>query len=429
LPLPSRIANALVSYVAYLGQFFYPVGLAVFYPLPQNALPVWKILGSGLLLAGISLAVLACRRKHPYCLVGWLWYLGMLVPVIGLVQVGSQAMADRYTYLTQIGLYIALAWGAERISRRWPYRRWVGGVISVLVVTNLAWCAWQQVSYWKDDETLWTHTLACTSQNCLAHNNLGNVLAGHRRVEEAIAHYRKALEINPDDVKVHNNLGAALAHGGQIEEAIAHYRRALEINPDDVEAHSNLGVALAGRGRVDEAIAHYRKALEINVDDADAHNNLGLALAGRGEVDEAMTHYRKALEIKPGLVEAHNNLGNALAGRGLVEEAIDHYRKALKIKPDDVDTHNNLALALAGRGLVDEAVAHYRKALEIRPAFAEAHINLGDALAGSGRPGEALEHYQKALDLASARDDRALAEAIRARIRLRQSVAPAGHSP
>ena len=127
LPLPSRIANALVSYVAYLGQFFYPVGLAVFYPHPQNALPIWKIVGSLLLLVGISLAVLACRRKCPYLLVGWLWYLGMLVPVIGLVQVGSQAMADRYTYLTQIGLYIALAWGAERVSRHWPYRRWVCG--------------------------------------------------------------------------------------------------------------------------------------------------------------------------------------------------------------------------------------------------------------------------------------------------------------
>ena len=127
LPFPSRIANALVSYVAYLGQFFYPVGLAVFYPHPQNALPIWKIVGSLLLLVGISLAVLACRRKCPYLLVGWLWYLGMLVPVIGLVQVGSQAMADRYTYLTQIGLYIALAWGAEHVSRHWPYRRWVRG--------------------------------------------------------------------------------------------------------------------------------------------------------------------------------------------------------------------------------------------------------------------------------------------------------------
>ena len=274
------------------------------------------------------------------------------------------------------------------------------------------------------------HTLACTSQNSFAHNNLGVVLAGRGQVDEAIAHYRKALEINPDYARAHNNLGVALAGRGQIDEAIAHYRKALEINPDYAEAHNNLGMALAGRGQVDEAIAHYRKALEINPDYADAHNNLGLALAGRGQVDEAMAHYRKALEIKPDYVEAHNNLGNALAGRGQVEEAIDHYRKALEIKPDDVDGPQQSRPGLGrARDWSTRPSPITGRPWKSGPTFAEAHINLGDALAGSGRPGEALEHYQKALDLASARDDRALAEAIRARIRLRQSVAPAGHSP
>ena len=277
LPFRGRIANALVCYVAYLGQLFYPVGLTVFHPYPQISFPIWKIVGCLLLLVGVSWAALACRRKCPYLLVGWLWYLGMLVPVIGLVQVGFQAMADRYTYLPQIGLYIALVWGAEHISRRWPYRRWVVGAASALVMMGLAWCAWQQASYWKADETLWPYTLACNSRNSLAHNNLAVVLAGGGRVDEAIDHYETALEINPDYAEAHINLGVALANRGQFDKAITHCQRAVEIRPGYAEAHYNLGVALAGGGRVDEAIDHFRKALEINRDYAGAHYSLGLA--------------------------------------------------------------------------------------------------------------------------------------------------------
>ena len=175
LPLGSRVANALVSCVGYLGQLFYPVGLAVLYPHPQDALPLWKIVGSALLLAGISLAVLASRRKCPYLLVGWLWYLGMLVPVSGLVQVGAQAMADRYSYLPHIGLYIALAWTAAHVGRSWRYRGWACGIGAVAASAVLMVCAWQQTWYWRDSETLWTHALACTSRNSIARAKLGNV--------------------------------------------------------------------------------------------------------------------------------------------------------------------------------------------------------------------------------------------------------------
>jgi tetratricopeptide (TPR) repeat protein len=433
LPLPSRMANALVSYITYLGQFTCPAGLAVLYPFPHNALPAWKIVGCGLLLMGISLAALAYRRKCPYLLVGWLWYLGMLVPVIGLVQVGGQSIADRYTYLTHIGLSIALAWGAERVARRWPDRRWLFAVVSALVVAGLTACAWQQASYWQNSETLWTHTLACTSHNPIAHNNLGSALAGRGQVDEAIAHYRKALEIKPDyamahiglgstlagrgqldeamahywkalaiepdNPEAHNNLGNAMVGRGQVDEAIAHYRKALEIKPDYAEAHVNLGAQLVGRGRVDEAIAHYRKALEIKPDFAEAHNNLAAELAGRGQVDEAIAHYRKALELKADYAEAHNNLAVALAGRGQADEAIAHYRRAVEIKPDNYEAHNNLAVVLARRGQADEAIAHYRKALELKPDHAEAQCNLGNALAGRGQVDEAIAHYRKALEI------------------------------
>jgi len=293
-----------------------------------------------------------------------------------------------------------------------------------------------------------------------AHFSLGAALAGLGRIDEAVAQYQEALRIRPDFVEAHFNLGAALADRGQVDQAIAHYQKVLEIKPDHAEAHNNLGLDLAGRGQIDEAVAHYRKALEIKPDYPDPHNNLGLALAGRGQVDEAIAHYRKALEIKPDFVKAHFNLANALAGRGHVDEAIAHFQEALKIKPNYAEAHLNLGAALAGRGQldeaiaqyqkaleitpnyaevhfnlgvilagrgqVDEAVAHYRKAQEIKPDFLEAHFNLASALAGRGQLDEAVAQFQKALGLASARNDMALADVIRARIRRLQSVAPAG---
>ena len=213
LSLPWRIGNALVSYVDYVGQLFCPLGLAVFYPHPGNHLPVWKVTVAFLVLAGISVGVLASRRR-PYLLVGWLWFLGMLVPTIGLVQVGFQAMADRYTYLPQIGLCIALAWGVADVSRSWSYRRWVCGVGSALVVASLMACAWLQTSYWRNSETLWTHAVDCNSQNAKAHTYLGMALGDLGQFEEAIAHFRKALEIKPDEAEAREHLESIQASQG-----------------------------------------------------------------------------------------------------------------------------------------------------------------------------------------------------------------------
>ncbi len=262
-----------------------------------------------------------------------------------------------------------------------------------------------------------------------AHYNLGLALAGGRQFEEAIAQYRTVLDIQPGYLHAYNSLGNALASGGQFDEAIAQYRKALKVKPDYAEAHYNLGLVLTNQGQVDEAIAHYQKAVEIKPDYAEAHYNLGLALAGGGQVDKAIAHYEKAAEIKPDYVAAHYNLGNVLFGHGRVEEAIAHYRKVLELKPDYAEAHNNLGLALAGCGRIDEAIVQYRKALEIKPDYLQAHYNLGVALAGRGKRDEALEHYQEALDLASARNDRALADVIRAQIKRDQSVAPGGKGP
>ncbi len=291
-----------------------------------------------------------------------------------------------------------------------------------------------------------------TNQAATDQNKLGLALARRGKVDEAIVHYRKALEIDPDFVAAHNNLGLALAGRGQVEEAIVHYRKALMIRPDNADAYNNLGAAMAECGRVDEAIAYYRKALEIRPDNAEVHNNLGIALAGRGQVAEAIAHFQSALKIKPDLADAHSNLGLVLAGRGQIDEAIAHYRKALEIKPDYENAHNNLGAALASRGQLAEAIVHYRKALEIKPDNADAHNNLGGlwppadsstrpscitarpwkssptmrgpttTWASRWLPAEVatrrLRQYQKALALATARNDKALADVIRARIKL-----------
>ncbi len=399
LAFGERVANAAVAYVAYLGKMLYPAGLAVFYPLPKEPLPAGEVAAAIGVLLAISTAAFAARRKCPYLLFGWLWYLGTLVPVIGLVQVGSQAMADRYTYLTQIGLYMALAWGAADAARAWPHRRPAIAALSALVAAGLIVCAWQQTRHWRDSEALWTHALACTAQNPIAENSLGNALSDRGEVGEAIAHYRQAVEIEPDYAPAHHNLGRALAGRGEVEEAIAQYRKALRIKPDYAEAHTNLGDVLTGRGEVDEAIVHYRQAVEIRPDYVEAHNNLGNALAGRGEFDEAIAHYRRVLEIEPDFAKAHNNLGYALAIRNEEDEAIAHYRRAVEIEPDYAEAHFNLGNALAGRGEADDAIAQYRQALAIKPDFADAHNNLGYTLAGRGEIEEAIAQYRWALEI------------------------------
>ncbi len=353
VPIAERIANSLISYATYLGQFFWPLGLAVFYPRSEN-FPAWQVGGALLVLAAVSAAALMLWRKQPAVLVGWLWYVGTLVPMIGLVQIGSHARADRYTYLPQIGLGIAVVWGV-----RWGVKRFWGdgrsgrclyGVGGALLLAGLMTCAWQQTSYWQNSERLWTRALDCTANNNIAHDNLAKALAERGQVAEAITHYQEALEIEPGDAKTHYSLGIALAGCGRVNEAITQYQKALEIEPDYVDAHNNLGAVLVGCGRVGEAIAHYQKALEIKPDCAAVENNLGAALANLRRVDEAVTHYQKALEIEPDYVEARYNLGLVLASRGRLDEALRHFRTAL-----------DLASAQHKRALAEEIRAQIRR--------------------------------------------------------------------
>jgi tetratricopeptide (TPR) repeat protein len=430
LPLSLRIGNALVSYVAYLGQMIYPAGLAVYYPYPGSGLALWKIITAFILLLVISSGAIAARRKQPWFLFGWLWYLGMLVPAIGLIQSGLRAQADRYTYLPQIGLYVLLTWAVADLCAGWRHRRVVLGGSSTILLMALMFCAHTQVSYWRNSETLWTHTLACTSYNFIGQNNLGNALLRRGRMDEAIAHYRKALQIKPDYGDANFDLGDALLQKGSVDEAIAQFQKALQINPDYTEAHFDLGIALLKMGNVGEAIAHFQRALQINPDYAEAHVNLGFTLLTMGNMDEAISHFQKALQIKPDYAEAHVNLGIALLKSGNVGEAISHFQKALQIKPDYAEAQNDLAWVLAA--CPQASLRNGNKAVELALRANQLTDNrnpiflgtLAAAYAEAGRFPEAVETAQRALQLAGTQSNTGLANAIQSQIKLYQAGVP-----
>jgi len=391
-PIGLRIENALVSYVTYIAQMFWPKGLAVYYPYPSS-IPAWKPILAGALLVGVSLAVVRYFREFPYLAAGWCWYLGTLVPVIGLVQAGEQAHADRYTYLPSVGLCIMLAWGAADILKRW-HSTWpstwpsariaVGGLAALACLFSAVLCE-AQIQYWKNSETLFRHAVEVTDRNFLAHQNLGlalSVIPG--RLPEAISQYQAALQIEPNSARVHANYGYALAQvPGRREEAIAEFREALRIVPDSPITHTNLGIVLASiPGRLPEAIVEYQTALRLDPDFAPARNSLLLAesksaelqfnmavvLAKSGKTDDAIPHYEAALRLKPDFLEAHSNLGAALASSGRVEEAIPHFEAALKIDPGSAEAHVNLGIALSKvPGRMPEAIDHLQTALRIKP--------------------------------------------------------------
>ena len=342
VPMGMRIANALLSYVGYISKTFWPVGLAVFYPLPAG-LSMAAVIIAGVGLVGITAAVIWWARRGPWFVTGWFWYLGTLVPVIGLVRVGAQSMADRYTYVPSIGLFILLCWS---VPGRAMKRQSMKVITCVAAGAALAVCmalSRVQVRYWKDSETLFRHALDVTRDNWLAHNSLGNALMESGRLPEAIEHLEQALRIDPDYAQAHNNLGNALMGSGRLPEAIEHLEQALRINPDSAEAHCSLGAALERAGRLQDAIGHYEQALRIKPDLAEAHYNLGTALGRVGRVGEAIEHLEQALRIKPDYAEAHTNLGITLGQAGRIPEAIEHLERALRIKPDLTPAKNALA--------------------------------------------------------------------------------------
>jgi tetratricopeptide (TPR) repeat protein len=398
LSLGARVANAVVSYIRYIGKMFWPRDLSILYPHPGHW-PAWEVAASVVLLVAICAVVILLARRRPYLAMGWLWFCGTLVPVIGLVQVGIQSMADRYTYLPLIGLFIMVVWG---IAELMPARPWRAEALAVGGVSLLAACALlteRQVQFWRDSAALFGHAVQVTRDNYLAYNNLGFFLSGLGKTAEAMENYRMSLKINPAYEDALNNMGYALAGQKKYVEAIPFYEAALRIRPNHAEVHNNLGNALSETGKIDEAIQHYLIALKQNPDHADAHNNLGIALAMKGRLDDAIPHFQAAIRYNPKYASAHSNLGNAFAVQHKLDEAIREYREALRLKPEDAQAHNNLGNALAEQGKMGEAIEHYREALRLNADNPEANFNLGMALLHEGKREEARARLTEALRL------------------------------
>jgi tetratricopeptide (TPR) repeat protein len=400
-PLGLRLENALVSYAVYIIRMFWPVRLAVFYPYPRHV-PVWQASLAGLVLAGASVMVVRLHRSRPYLATGWFWYLGTLIPVIGLVQVGAQARADRYTYIPMVGLSIMVAWSVAEAARHSRVKPFAAPLMSLACVV-CAVLAWFQVEHWRNSETLFRHALQVTTDNAVAHDNLANYLMNvPGGLPEAVGHLEAALRIDPDSVPAHTEMGSALARiPGRLPESFPHFQAALRLAPDWPIAHDELGNALFKAGRLPEAIAEFTTASRLDPDYADAHFNLGVALSQvPGRIPEAVEEYQAALRIQPGRAQAQLNLGNVLAGLpGRVAEAIQAYQAALRIRPDFAEAHYNLGRVLSGMpGRLADAMAEYEAALRIRPDYAEAHNNLGNLLSQiPGRVPDAIAEYEAAL--------------------------------
>jgi tetratricopeptide (TPR) repeat protein len=385
---------------------------------------------SSALFVAITAAVFALRKERPYFLSGWLWYFGMLIPVIGVIQVGSQAHADRYTYLPQIGLYLALTWGIADLSRRWANRQFILRSTAAVLLGLLTWRAWTQASFWRDSESLWKHALAVPDDNDLAHEMLASALLDKDRPDEAILQAQLAVNLKADNASAQNDFGVALARRGQADEALAHFWKALEIDPNLSRLHYNIANALAAKRDTAQAIARYRKQLEIDPNFAEAHNNLAILLLRQGQLDEAAEHLAKALQLKPNYAEVHNNLAIALSQKGRIDEAIVQWEKTLLIDANNLDAHCNLAWVLAtspnssirnGSIALEHAQSALRLSAESNPriwrlvAAAEAELGRFDAAVGAA---------EKGLRLAQNQNNPALVRTLESNIALFRNASP-----
>ena len=436
VPFDARILNAVVAYAEYVYRCFVPLDLAVLYP--YRSVTAGQVLGAAGLLVAVT-ALVVHRRKTRSLMVGWFWYLGTLVPVIGLVQVGVQASADRYTYLPSIGLFILLTWLVAELSARLPYRAALLSAGAFLILTALSASTVSQTRYWLNSETLFEHALQATKDNYVIHSNLGAWLAGQGRMDDAIRHYHEALRIKPDDGDARYNLANMLVRQAKYREASAQYGEVLRTVPEHWMARNNLALCLVQTGDRRGAIEQFQELLRLNPGFEPAGQNLTMLLAAeekakrpaeglpasgpadgatleenmrlgqeavkRGDLDGAIVHFRRAVRIAPDDPGAHIGLGLALAYRGEIDEAIRHFRMALKRDPENAEVQNSLGVALMQKGQLDEAQTHLQKAIKIDPRFAKAHNSLGVLLARRGKLDEAMDQFQETLRIDPANKD------------------------
>jgi protein O-mannosyl-transferase len=393
-----RLENALMAYVRYLGKLFWPTNLSVIYPVVPHW-PVAEVAMAGTLVGALTVLAVVLRRRRPYLLTGWFWYLGTLVPAIGLVAVGGQSMADRYTYLPTIGILILVAWGAFDVMRRW---RWLDAVVWGSAASSIVGCvllARQNIGYWRDGRTLFRHAVSVTKANYAAHLSLGAALLARGEVAEALRELRAAAGLEPDVAAIHHNLGTALALNHRLDEAVLEFQEALRLNPQDAETHFNLGRTLERRGSLEAAILAYAAAVRWNPESASARIGLGRTLIQAGRPEEANPQLIVAVRLSPGDGEARFFLGKALEQQGQLDEAVRAFQAAIRCNPAQAAGYSGLADALAARGDLDEAIRQYQTALQLEPADDLTRNNLGIVLSRRGRAEDAIRQFQEALRL------------------------------
>jgi len=364
IPLNERIINAVFSYAAYIGKLFWPFNLAVNYPFNSSTVasitPVQLVLYA-LLLGGLSLLAFYFWSSRKYLLVGWLWFLGTLIPVIGLVQFTGSSYADRFTYIPYIGLFIMIGWGLPGFLSKWPYRKFALGISAAVVLATLGIGAYLQTGVWKNSITLFSHATKVTTGNYFAYNNLGTAYEKLGRLQDAAEAYQQAIRIKPDFTEVHFNLGNVYTNLGRYQEAINAYRQAIKIKPDFKDVYYNLGNAYLALNRNQEAVESFNQAIKIKPDFEDAHFNLGTAYLNLGYYKEAIETYQQVLRIgSDSSEEIYCNLGVAFYNLGRYPEAIESLRQAVKIKPDYVDAHANLGFIYLTAGDKDSALEEYK---------------------------------------------------------------------
>jgi tetratricopeptide (TPR) repeat protein len=399
LPFQARLANTLITYVAYLGHTFWPMGLAVHYPHPRPQLLSVGVFAAAVFLAAIFGIVFRLRRRFPYLIVGWCWYLGTLVPVIGLVQVGGQAMADRYTYVPLVGIFVAVVWSLGDLASRLRLGRIAATCAAAAALAGCAALTVVQIGYWRDSLSLWTHTLAMTENNEVADYNFGLLLAHQNRLREALGFFEKAVQIEPTFGLAQNNLGLVLNGLGYPKEAIPHFIAALQIDPGNADAHNNLGTAFRRLGRTEEALAAFRAALEINPRHSMAYFNMGMVFAGQGQLQKAADSLARAIRTDPGDPMLRCEMGEVLLHQGKLDDAEVHLKEAVRLQPNLARALDNLGIVQCLRGNRQGANQLFQEAIAREPGTGAYHYDLAHSLLGSGDVGAAAAHYGQGLKL------------------------------
>lgn len=397
----ARLLNALHSYLEYLLKMLWPAGLIPFYGYPPESYAGWKLALAGLVVAGGTVLALRFASRFPYLPFGWFWYVGTLVPVIGLVQVGAQSMADRYTYIPLIGIFVVLSWGVPEIWARRKAPALPLRLAAVAVILALSAKAWFQVGLWKDNASLFEHVLRIDGRNFMGFFMLGILRMEASEYQEAVDYYRAGLRIAPWHGDMRTNMGFSLFKLGRVEEAENTYGLVLKMHPDHPFALRNMGLLLYEQAKYTEAVRFYERSLHLLPDNLLLRVYWGNAAAKLGREQEAVEAYMQVLRLQPRQPEAYMGLGALYLQQAKLPAAIENLQKAIELKDDYAEAHTNLGIALFKSGKMEEAVSHYEKAIETDPAYAEAYYNLGVALYAQGRGEEATGRYREVIRLKS----------------------------